>query len=178
MPNYKESKIYKIINDDNDDIYIGSTTQKLSQRYAEHAREYKRYLLDNKRYVSSYEILRNNNSNIILIENFECDNREELLKKERYYIDSIKCVNKNRPYVAEGEDKETKNGQMKVYYQDNKEKIKLQMQEHYQENKDNKQEYQRINKDKIKEYQKANRDKINQQRRDNYKTKKNIEIEK
>ena len=36
MPNYQESKIYKIYNTVNDEIYIGSTTRKLSERMAEH----------------------------------------------------------------------------------------------------------------------------------------------
>ena len=36
MHNYQESKIYKIYNTVNDEIYIGSTTRKLSERMAEH----------------------------------------------------------------------------------------------------------------------------------------------
>ena len=36
MPNYQEGKIYKIYNAVNDEIYIGSTTRKLSERMAEH----------------------------------------------------------------------------------------------------------------------------------------------
>ena len=38
MPNYQEGKMYKIYNTVNDEIYIGSTTRKLSERMAEHRR--------------------------------------------------------------------------------------------------------------------------------------------
>ena len=37
MPiDYQESKIYKIYNTINDDIYVGSTTQKLCERMGDH----------------------------------------------------------------------------------------------------------------------------------------------
>ena len=38
MPNYQEGKIYKIYNTVNEEIHIGSTTRKLSERMAEHRR--------------------------------------------------------------------------------------------------------------------------------------------
>ena len=36
MANYQEGKIYKIYNTINDDIYVGSTTQKLCERMRDH----------------------------------------------------------------------------------------------------------------------------------------------
>ena len=49
MPNYQEGKIYKIYNVVNDDIYVGSTTRKLSERMADHRKcannEAKQHLL-------------------------------------------------------------------------------------------------------------------------------------
>ena len=40
MVNYKDSKIYKIVNDENDKFYIGSTSEKnLSNRMARHRRK-------------------------------------------------------------------------------------------------------------------------------------------
>ena len=44
--NYQNGKIYKItanVNEDEGDIYIGSTTQSLSKRMAEHRNNYKRW---------------------------------------------------------------------------------------------------------------------------------------
>ena len=36
MPNYQEGEMYKIYNTVNDDIYVGSTTQKLCERISGH----------------------------------------------------------------------------------------------------------------------------------------------
>ena len=45
MPiNYQEAGIYKIYNAINDDIYLGSTTQKLCERMRDH-----RYCVNNKK---------------------------------------------------------------------------------------------------------------------------------
>ena len=45
MPiDYQESKTYKIYNTINDDIYVGSTTQKLCERMRDH-----RYCINNQK---------------------------------------------------------------------------------------------------------------------------------
>ena len=44
MPNYQNGKIYKIINDENDLVYYGSTTVPLWQRIGNHRKQYKSYL--------------------------------------------------------------------------------------------------------------------------------------
>tara|TARA_R110002012_G_scaffold263018_1_gene445521 strand:+ start:78 stop:464 length:387 start_codon:yes stop_codon:yes gene_type:complete len=49
---------------------------------------------------------------IILVENINCNSKEELLKKERWYIENNECVNKRIPGRTN-----------KQYYQENKEKI-------------------------------------------------------
>jgi DNA polymerase III delta prime subunit len=49
---------------------------------------------------------------IILIEDFPCERREQLLSRERWWIDNSDCVNKNLPTRTS-----------KEYYQDNKEEI-------------------------------------------------------
>ena len=36
MPNYQESKIYKLVSNISDDIYIGSTVNRLSHRLNQH----------------------------------------------------------------------------------------------------------------------------------------------
>lgn len=43
---YSNGKAYKIVDNTFSKMYIGSTTQELSQRLAEHRREYKIYLND------------------------------------------------------------------------------------------------------------------------------------
>ena len=41
---YQKGKIYKILNNKTDKIYIGSTTSALSQRLAQHKVKHKKYL--------------------------------------------------------------------------------------------------------------------------------------
>ena len=58
MPEYSNSKIYKITSPSTEKIYIGSTTQSLSYRLQNHIKIYKLYIDDNtKEYSSSNEIL-------------------------------------------------------------------------------------------------------------------------
>lgn len=80
MVNYNNGKIYKIINENNESIYIGSTVQKLSQRYSKHPHK-------------------KPNNKIILIENYSCDSCEELRKREQEVIDeNNNLLNKNRAF--------------------------------------------------------------------------------
>ena len=89
MPNYQESKIYKIYNTVNDEIYIGSTTRKLSERMAEHRRRI------NGRYLQFpiYKAFREHgveNLYIELVEKCPCNDKDELRKKEGEYIRELK----------------------------------------------------------------------------------------
>jgi hypothetical protein len=104
MPDYRRGKIYKIIptNTDEDICYVGSTTLPLlSQRMAEHRNIYKYLKAGGKvSNISSYTLFdRYNveNCSIELIETFPCDTKDELTKREGYYIRSLNCVNKVIP---------------------------------------------------------------------------------
>jgi hypothetical protein len=100
MPNYQQSKIYKIVNDDDDDVYVGSTTKKyLCDRFANHKSHWRMYLNQNQksRYCSSYQILGKANPRIELIEMCPCNNKDELLARERHHINNtVNCVNKSK----------------------------------------------------------------------------------
>ena len=97
MNKYFNSKIYKIIDNTNNNIYIGSTCQELNVRLSEHKYRYKQFLKGLANSLSSFEILKNNDYKIELIENIQCNNVKELKQKERYYIDNIMCVNIQKP---------------------------------------------------------------------------------
>ena len=164
--NYQNGKIYRITSLGTSDIYIGSTVSKLNKRLSDHIYYYNKYLNGNKRcYITSYEILKHGDYKIELIENYPCDNKEELHKKEQYYLYFYKdiCVNKQKAYTGL-----TKIEYDKQKYRDNKEKILGRHKEYYEDNKDKlseyKKEYYRLNKDKIseynKEYRQNNRDEI------------------
>lgn len=83
MPNYQNGKIYCIRSHQTDKIYIGSTTKKyLTSRIAQHKTDYKRWIVGNKNYVSSYEILQYPDCYIELLENYPCESAKELHKRE------------------------------------------------------------------------------------------------
>ncbi len=128
MPNYQNAKIYKLVCNETNKIYIGSTTNpRLSQRKAKHKCDYKRYINDKRGYVTSFEIVKNNNFEIFLIENVDCNNKDELRMRERYYIEKFDCVNKYIPGRTQNEryiiNKKTHDECNKQSYQTNKKKI-------------------------------------------------------
>lgn len=101
MPDYQQGKIYKIISDKTDRIYIGSTTMpRLSTRMAGHRSAYKRWNNDKEAndYLSSFEMLQHDDAAIILIKAFPCNNKDELRAEEQVLIDERAdiCINKHR----------------------------------------------------------------------------------
>lgn len=142
MVNYANSKIYAIRSHKTDEIYIGSTLQPLYMRLSAHKRNYKRYKNGSYHYVSSYKILEYEDAYIELIEDYPCERKEELNRREGQYIRSMDCVNK---LVAGRSSSE--------YREDNKEKIATRMKE-----------YRELNKEKLaaknKEYRENNREQI------------------
>ena len=99
MVNYQDGKIYKIVCDDKDLVYVGSTCEPtLARRLAKHKSSYRDWLKDSsKPYYTSFKILERNNVDIVLVESCPCNSKDELHKRERHYIESIKCVNKLVP---------------------------------------------------------------------------------
>jgi hypothetical protein len=151
MVNYQLGKIYKIVDNTNGNIYIGSTSQAtLAHRLSKHVSNYKSYLKKtNKNYnTSSFEIFQNENFDIILIELYPCNSKDELHARERYYIETLNCVNKCIPT-------RTKKEYMKEYCEINKEHIKQRQKNYDFNNKEHKaqmsKQYRFNNKEKIRE---------------------------
>jgi hypothetical protein len=95
---YKNAKIYKIVDNTNGNIYVGSTCKKLCQRIALHRASYKNYLNGKYNFVTSFKIIENGDYDIILLEEVkDCENKEQLNARERFYIESLDCVNKTIP---------------------------------------------------------------------------------
>jgi hypothetical protein len=80
MVDYSKAKIYKILNDLDDDVYIGSTCQTLSQRMAGHRRCFKHKT--NKLHTKMREIGIEHFFIRLVQELPECQNVEQLRKKE------------------------------------------------------------------------------------------------
>jgi hypothetical protein len=162
MVNFNNGKIYKLISNLSDKMYIGSTCQSLPRRKAKHKNDYKRYLEGKANYMTSYELIKLGNIDIILLESFSCSNKEELYKKERYYIENTEnCINKVRPSITI-EDKED---YYKNYKEVNKDKINKRQKIYNEEHKDKINEYQKV-------YREMKRDIINQKQREYNKLKK------
>ncbi len=162
MPNYSNGKIYSIRFYDNDKlIYIGSTIQPLAVRFGGHKRSIKssvfKYIQDNFNgdFKSCY---------IELLEPYECNNKNELNKKEGEIIrqyradENYKVLNKviaGRSYKEYYNEEQNK---LKQYRQDNIDRKKEYDKKYREENitiiKEKKREYNKKNADKIKEYNK------------------------
>lgn len=118
-------KIYKIINNVDDKIYIGSTTQPLYKRINDHRKRYRRPELT--QYTS--KILFDNygieNCKIILIDEFEYVNKEHQNKIEREHIDMFKkvCVNKYMPFKTIDEIKQDRKMYSQTKYAKHKDTI-------------------------------------------------------
>jgi ribosome-interacting GTPase 1 len=103
MENYSNSKVYKIQPvscADEGDVYVGSTIRKLSQRMDNHIRGYYRYNEGKHHKTTCYDIFDKygvDNCIITLIEEVNAKTKDELLKRERYYIENTMCVNKVVP---------------------------------------------------------------------------------
>ena len=96
MVDYSKGKIYQIIDHTNDNVYIGSTCEPtLARRLANHVNGYKCYLNGKSHYITSYEILENNHYEILLLEAFPCNSKDELHKREGFHIkNTLNCINK------------------------------------------------------------------------------------
>jgi hypothetical protein len=154
---YLNAKIYKIIDKSNNNVYIGSTIKTLKQRLSCHEGHYQMYVNGKYTYVSSFEILQNNNYCIELIEAYPCESKEELEKKEGFVIKSIECVNKR---IA-GQIKDMVEYQKQYREQHKKiilENAKQYREQHKKEIIEYEKQYKETNKLKIKEYKKQYRE--------------------
>jgi hypothetical protein len=127
MKDYQLGKIYKLVSPIGL-IYIGASCEPtLARRKTKHKADYHRYVAQKRGYVTSFKLYEEdeNNVEIILVEKYPCNDKDELHKRERYWIEQTNCVNKVIPSRTSNE-----------YYQDNKVKILEHCKNHYQINRD------------------------------------------
>jgi len=160
MPDYSRGKIYKITSGDLN--YVGSTTElTLARRLSSHVKDYKRWKDGKTHKITSYQVLELGNYEITLLELCPCHSRDELNARERYWVETMKCVNKiipgrtqkeyrkdhkellaelNKNWTQENQDrikqyrrdhKEEHNEQSKSYYYRNREKVLARLKEKY-----------------------------------------------
>ena len=119
MVNYADGKIYRIDCLTSGLVYFGATCKKtVAQRLAKHVNNYNTWVRNNtNKYMTSFEVLKNNNYIISLIEECPCENKDQLNARESFFIRNNDCVNKTIPNRTSGE-------YNLKYRNDNAEKIK------------------------------------------------------
>ena len=140
MPDYKNGKIYKIVCNETDEIYIGSTALSLEDRLSSHQKDGKREKRDGL--CCSKQIIDRGNYYIELLQNYPCNSRCELEQKEGEYQRANTCINI-----------QILGRTQKEWEQDNKEKISKYNKEYNQKNLEtivnNRKEYYQYNKEKL-----------------------------
>ena len=146
MVNYQNSIIYKICCKDVNikEIYVGSTANQLRIRKSKH-----KYCCnnenDNNYNLYVYQFIRQNggfdNWDVVIVENVKCENKQELHKKERFYIEELGAeLNKQVPSRSleewKQDNKETILEKNKEYYENNKKTITEYKKEWYKDNKE------------------------------------------
>jgi len=174
MVNYKNGKIYKLVSHQTDDIYVGSTCNDLRKRLSTHKCNYRQWKDGKYPYITSYEILNYDDVDIVLLETYPCENKNELHAQERYWIEQTKCVNKYLPT-------RTKQEYSKYYRENNQQKEQQRKKIYREKNKPQMKEYRENNKDKIKEQKKQwyndNQDRVIENRKQYYLDKKDEILE-
>ena len=94
MPDYSDSKIYKLVNSVDEKIYVGSTCGSLRLRKSKHKAAAKKR--PNQHVYAHLNSIGWENVRIILIESVFAETKDQLLLREQYWIDLLKPeLNKN-----------------------------------------------------------------------------------
>lgn len=182
MERYKNGKIYSIRSPSCEEYYIGSTCMPLAKRFYNHKKDFERYIEGKRGLTTSFYIIQFGDAYIELIEEYPCENKNQLERREGEIMRERKDEIVNR-LIAGRTPLE--------YYNDNKERIKEHKRQYHEGRKDKvieyRKNYEEVNKEQIKErkrlYYLANReqklqkyqenkDLINQKRRERKQAKK------
>ena len=157
MPDYSKGKIYKILNDIDNEVYIGSTVVPLSDRMGKHRACVK--------HDSTYKLHQHMKTigvehfYIELLEHHSCDNVEELRAKEGEWIRKVgtlnQCIAGRTDKQYRVDNREIISEKKKQYRIDNRgeilEKQKQYRIDHREEILEKKKQYRIDNREKIKE---------------------------
>jgi group I intron endonuclease len=122
---FTKAKIYKITNDFNDDIYVGSTCDTLVRRFISHKADSTRERFQNRSLYKLMNEIGFERFRIQLIEDYPCEDLYQIRQREGFWIRQIGTLNQRI---------ESRTGQ--EYHEDNKDKINLRHREHWKEVKD------------------------------------------
>ena len=161
MNRYENGKIYKIVDNGYNKCYIGSTCESLSQRMARHRHQYNSYLKGNHGKTRSFQLFDEyniDNCKIELIENYPCENKEELRRREGHFIQTIDCVNKHIAGRTKEEWREESKEQIRethrIYWENNKDYFKKKREENHEFYKDYNKQWKAEHKEYVADYNK------------------------
>ncbi len=137
---FTKAKIYKITNDYNDDVYVGSSCNNLKKRFNNHKSSSK---IEGKNTSKLYTLINEigfERFRIDLIENYPCEDKYQLRQREGYFIREIGTLNINiagrtkQEYIEENIEMYKK---AKTKYRENhKDKANINSKEYYKNNKE------------------------------------------
>ena len=160
--------IYKITCCITGEVYYGSTQQSLNKRMTGHKSGCKAWKREKTGHSTSYDIIDRGNYSYSLIETVECEDRNQLHTRERFYIENNECVNRVIPTrtIKEYRDdiREAQTERCRIYKQTHQEEMRKYREQHKEQIK----KYLEANKDKIKVqtklYNQANKEHLNELR--------------
>jgi hypothetical protein len=137
---YSQGRIYQIVNDIDDDVYIGSTCNSLSNRMCQHKVRMKQSNCENRRLYQHIKEIGIEHFRIELIEYFPCETKEQLHAREGQLIrqlGTLNCKIEGRTKNEYNEDnKEDILEKQKQYYEAHKAEILEKQKQYYEANKE------------------------------------------
>lgn len=121
---YSKGKIYRLVNSVDSEEYVGSTCDTLAKRLYNHKKKAR------QRASTVYNHLNNigfENVSIVLVEEYPCENKMQLERRERYWIEQM------QPRLNHRIPTRTMKEWYASYYADNKNEV-LQKQSEYRAN--------------------------------------------
>jgi len=163
MEIYQRGKVYAIICNKTGRRYVGSTCEPtLAKRLAKHVSDFKRWEKVGKNYVTSYDIIKDGDYHIVLLESYPCKSRDELRMCEQKHIN--KCINKNKAFQSREEFQEYHKEYHNQYRDKRIEQMKEYQEQHKEQIAEKKKEYREKHCDEIiekaKQYREQHRDEI------------------
>jgi hypothetical protein len=127
-------RVYKIIHNQSDIVYVGSTMSELRFRWQNHKAQFQRFLQNCDHCICSiypfFEKFGIENFKIVLIKEYEVCDKKHLEAKEQLWINKLRCINqRNLLPVPEKISKQ-------IYYERNKDRIEEYRKQYYQNNKE------------------------------------------
>ena len=124
---YRFGKIYYIYSPSHPDVgfYFGSSKLTTKRRFSKHKSDYKRWLAGKSGYCASFKILEFGDAVIVKLEDFPCNNENELKLREKATIkcNRPRCVNINNPAPTAEERKTKTQATKQAWYQSHAQEI-------------------------------------------------------